>query len=140
MSEDEFVQNIGCRIPYDDEAQSRKLIKLGVDISPNAAFMVLHEICRPPRSGQVSIARLNTLLTEWTETFHHPLVDDLLAVATAMIQDREISPDDAIQVMKRIASYPNQFSALSIAYFACDDIAGEVEAEYHAIIDAWAKT
>ena len=41
--------------------------------------------------------------------------------------------------MKSIAPYRNQFNALSIAYFACDDMTGEGETEYRSIIDEWAN-
>lgn len=139
MTEEEFIKNVDCRFPYEDEGQASKLIELGSAISTNAAFMVLHEICRPPRSRQLGASRVNELLAEWTASVHHPLVLEVLPVATAMIQHREISTVEAIRVMKRIAMHPNQFCALSIAYFACDDIAGEVETEYQAIVDAWAK-
>ena len=140
MTEDEFIKTVDCRFPYDDEVRARELIKLGSAISPNAAFMVLHEICRPPRSSQVVISRANELLGEWSVAVHHPLVQEVLPAAKAMIQKREFSPVEAICVMKSISPYRNQFSALSIPYFACDDTTGEVEAEYRGIIDVWSKT
>jgi len=140
VTEDEFIKTVDCRFPYDNEVRASELIKLGSAISPNAAFMVLHEICRPPRSSQVVTSRVNVLLAEWTTAVHHPLVQEVLPVAKAMIQNREISPDEAIRVMKSIAPYRNQFSALSIAYFACDDTTGEAEAEYQCVIDVWSET
>lgn len=139
MIEEEFIKAVDCRFPYEDPRQASELIKLGSAISTNAAFMVLHEICRRPRSNHVATSRVNDLLAEWTEAVHHPLVLEVLPVATAVIQNRELSTVEAIRVMKKIAPHPNQFSALSIIYFACDDIAGEVETEYQAIVDAWAK-
>lgn len=138
MTEIEFIETVDGRFPYDDAILARELIDLGVAISPNAAFMVLHEICRPPRSCAVSGGRLNELLAEWTVVFCHPLVEEVLPAATAMIKNREISAKDAIHLIKSISGYANQFNALSIAYFACDDIAGEVESEYQAVIGAWA--
>ena len=140
MTEDEFIKTVDCRFPYDDEVRARELIKLGSAISPNAAFMVLHEICRPPCSSQVVISRVNVLLGEWIVAVRHPLVQEVLPVAKAMIQNREISPVEAIRVMKSIAPYRNQFSALSIAYFACDDTTGEAEAEYQCVFDVWSET
>ncbi|TFW27003.1 hypothetical protein [Duganella callida] len=137
MTEEEFIKTVDCRFPYDDEVHASELIELGSAISPNAAFMVLHEICRPPRSSQVVGSRVNELLAEWTAAVHHPLVQEVLPVARAMTQNREISTVEAIRVMKSIAPYRNQFSALSIAYFACDDLTGEGEAEYRSVIDEW---
>lgn len=139
VTEEEFVKTVDCRFPYDDHVQANVLIKLGSAVSPNAAFMVLHEICRPPGSSQVVANRINELLAEWTAAVHHPLVLVVLPVATAMIQNREISTSEAIRVMKSIAPYRNQFSALSIAYFACDDMTGDGEREYQSIIDGWAN-
>lgn len=138
MTEEEFIKTVDCRFPYDDQVQARELIKLGSAISPNAAFMVLHEICRPPRSSQVVASRVSELLAEWTAAVQHPLVPEVLPVATAMFENREISAVEAIRVMKSIAPYRNQYCALSIAYFACDDLVGEGEAEYQSVIDEWA--
>ncbi len=39
--------------------------------------------------------------------------------------------------MKSIAPYRNQFNALSIAYFACENMTDEGEAEYQSVIDEW---
>ncbi len=82
-----------------EPAASRKATTIPVD-------WALWTKCRtasPSRSSRVSIDRFNALLTEWAAAFQHPLVDELLAVATAMIQNRYISPHDSILVMKRIA-------------------------------------
>jgi len=81
VTEDEFIKTVDCRFPYDDEVRARELIKLGSAISPNAAFMVLHEICRPPCSSQVVISRVNVLLGEWIVAVRHPLVQEVLPVA-----------------------------------------------------------
>jgi hypothetical protein len=140
MTENEFIEAVDSRFPYDDEIRAGELIKLCAAISPNAAFMVLHEICRPPRSSKVTNSRLSALLEEWAAAFYHPLVECVLSAAVAMIQKREISTESAIRLMNRIALYANQFNALSIVYFACDDIAGEVELKHQAIISAWAST
>ncbi len=76
VTEEEFIKTVDCLFPYDDEVQAIELIKIGSAISPNAAFMVLHEICRPPRSSHVAASRVNELLAKWTAAAHHPLVPE----------------------------------------------------------------
>jgi len=63
MTEAEFIEAIGFRFPYQDFDKCRSLIKLGASISANAAFMVLHEICRTPHKHSVSREILFELLT-----------------------------------------------------------------------------
>lgn len=89
VTDEEFIEIVDCRFAYDDKVQASELIKLGLAISPNAAFMVLHEICRPPRSSQVVASRVNELFEKWTAAVQHPLVLEVLPVATAMIQNRD---------------------------------------------------
>jgi hypothetical protein len=138
MTEVEFITEIDCRFPYRDETKRHQLIELGASISPNAAFMVLHEICRPPRSVGVDSDILQTILLEWTGVFHHPLVDIVLPAAMAIIRAEEIPVEQSMLAMKAVSTYQNQFNALSIPYFACDDVTGEVDLMHQKIIDRWA--
>jgi hypothetical protein len=137
MTETEFIETIDCRFPYADETKWRSLIGTGTSISANAAFMVLHEICRPPRSCDVPVELRQQMLGEWATSFRHPLVATVLPVAKAMVCNQEISLEQSMQTMREIAAYPNQFWALSIAYFACDDPTGQVDVLHQKIIDGW---
>jgi len=49
MTEQEFISSIDCNFPYEDIALAKELILQARSISPNAVFMVLHEILRAPK-------------------------------------------------------------------------------------------
>ena len=54
MNEEEFLNSIDCRFPYEDKGKWRALILQGKNISDNASFGVLEEIARKPHGNQVS--------------------------------------------------------------------------------------
>lgn len=137
MSEVEFIEAIDCRFPYGDQAKARELIELGVRISPNASFMVLHEICRPPRAVKRDPLALLELAASWEGTFQHPLVCVVLPIAKSMIQDQLVSVGEAMAAMREVAVYRGQYNALAIPYLACDDDNGEADALHKEITRAW---
>lgn len=138
MTETEFIESIDCSFPYNSEAEWRPLIELGTSISPNAAFMVLHELCRPPTGIAVPKARIEAILDCWNQHFKHPLVGQVLPAAKAMIDGQTIAVDTALRTMRVVAAYRGQYNALSIPYFACDDVDGRAEELRLEITNAWA--
>ncbi len=50
MNESEFITHIDCHFPYQDRQEASRLIDLACQLSPDAAFMVAHELARPPQS------------------------------------------------------------------------------------------
>ncbi len=54
-----------------------------------------------------------------------------------MIEGSFLSAPDARSLMEKIAAFPGMYAALNIAYFSCDDAAGENEATYETIRKAW---
>lgn len=137
MNEVEFIEAIDCRFPYGDHAKACELIGLGKRISPNASFMVLHEICRPPRGAKVSTLVLLELAASWESTFEHPLVSIVLPIAKSMIQGKPVSVGVAMAAMREVAFYKDQYNALAITYLACDDEKGEADALHKEVTHAW---
>jgi hypothetical protein len=120
-TEQEFLDEIDCRFPYDDPDRCRRLIDRGIAISPNAAFGVLHKICRPPRSARAAPHQLIQLLDYWRSRFSHPLGDMMGEAAASMIHARELPVDDVMRRMRLVAQYPGLYAALAILAFSCDD-------------------
>jgi len=122
-----FMDEIDCRFPYEDWDRCTGLVDRGIAISPNAAFGVLHEICRPGRGVPVSADRLMQLLEYWRSHFAHPAAHMLVEVAASMIHSRDLPVEDVIAKMRILAQYPRLHAALSILYFSCDDTEGSLE-------------
>jgi hypothetical protein len=120
-AEQAFSDEIDCRLPYRDLDRCKELTDRGIAISPNAAFCVLHEICRPPRSEEISVNRLLELLDYWQARFAHPVAPMLADVARSMIVGRPLSTDDAIERMRVLAEFPGLYAALAVLHFSCDD-------------------
>ena len=137
MTETEFIEVIDCRLPYEDKQRCCDLIELGAGISPNAAFMVLHEICRPPNSSTATAECLEILLAEWSARVRHPIVEIVLPTAIAMVRGESVSVASSMLAMQKISEYKHQFNALSIPYFACDDINGAADTLHQEIVAAW---
>jgi hypothetical protein len=137
MSESEFSDLIDCRFPYRDTNGCRELIALGASISPNAAFMVHHEICRPPRSEAVESSVLQGLLSEWVASFNHPLLGLVLPIADEMTRGQQVEVETALRAMREVAMYRGLFAALAILSMCCDDADDKVNDLYHEIVHAW---
>ena len=138
MTETEFIASIDCQLPYGDLAKVKCLIEKANGISSNAMFMVLHEICRPPRGEEVKLSVLRELLASWAESAVHPLCAVLLPIAEAMIRRQDVPTNTAMAAMREVALFPNQYTALAIPYFSCNDEDDEVDALHTSIANAWA--
>ena len=137
MTEKEFCDLIDCRFPYQEPDQWKSLIDLAQRISTNAMFGALEEICRPPKGASVLQAQQHEMLSYWRARIEHPLTDIVTYCAQSMIDGKAVPVSKAIQVMTLISSLVGQYGALNIAYFSCDDVHGEMEPHYQAIIADW---
>jgi hypothetical protein len=125
-AEKPFEASIDARFPYGD-ASASTIIRQGWAISLNAAFCVLDELCRPPRSHIVSKERQRELVAEWAAGPDHPLKSNTLKAANALIDNAPIDWREGVRLMRQVGSYDGQRAALGIVYFASD--CGSVEGD-----------
>ncbi len=137
MTETEFIEAIDCRLPYGDVQAVQRIIERAQGISSNAAFMALHEICRPPRSKKLSLEQHLLLLRIWAQAVDHPLCAQILPIAETVLRGADVPVPVAMAAMQAVAQYPNEYNALAIAYFSCDDKNGEADALHQRITRAW---
>ena len=135
MNEIEFIKSIDACFPYLDEQQWRSLIKQAAQISDNAAYMVLHEICRA--SNDVPAEIQLQILREWENCFDHPVKGLVVESGRAIIKGMNISVQKAIKYLNEISKFKGNYNALSIVYFSCDDTDGQVDDVYNQIIKMW---
>ena len=140
MTEVEFINSIDCRFPYDNEAECLRLIAMAPQISTNAAFMVLHELARVPHSRQIEQKYLLRMVDNWGQYFSHPLSKALVDVAQKMICKEFVPLNASIELMNKISQFPNEYCALSIAYFSCDDPSGKIDEIYESIEALWKRS
>jgi hypothetical protein len=118
-AEKPFTEAIDCRFPYESDKASA-LIWRGWAISLNAAFCVLHELCRPPKQSSVPKERLRELVSEWATGPDHPLKEPLLEAAHALVDGAYLPWREGVEMMKRVGDYDGQGAALAIVYMASD--------------------
>ena len=135
MDETQFIKSIDASFPYDDEEKWMELIIKGGQISENASFMVLHEICRAP--NEVSAEHQLRMLYEWKKRYTHPIKNLVLESGKAIIEGRDIPVEIAMDYLKQISKFKGLYNALAIVYFSCDDIDGNVDDLYNQTIKAW---
>jgi hypothetical protein len=136
-----FAAKFDCRFPYLEKAAAKAVIDEGWKLSADAAFGVLHEICRKPRYAKVTRKRQLELIDEWLAGGSHPLQDWIAQCARALVEKRHLPWQQAVSVMEAVASYPRQYAALNIAYFSGDcDGEGDahLQAAHNRITRAWA--
>lgn len=139
MNDADFAAMIDARFPYGDEGEWKRRVDLGRSISPNAHFVTLSEICRPPAGAVVTADAQRRMVEYWCAGFAHPLKDVVVACALARIDRRPISVAEALRVMDAISHHKGQWGALSIALYACDDVDDIADARFDAIRSAWAQ-
>jgi len=135
--EEEFINTIDARFPYDSELSWKDLIGRAAKLSPNAAFAVLHEICRPPHSIRTTPDQLKRMINYWRRHFDHPIASVIEEAAVAMIEGRDLPVQDVIDRMWITAKHPNLYAALAILYMSCNDPTDRLEPIYDGIIQAW---
>jgi hypothetical protein len=139
MTEEEFIASIDCQFPYDAPREWRRSIALARNISPNAVFMVIHELCRPPRSSRVSAATRLRIYRCVQQRFKHPLLTRLDSLFSTAISGGMVPVSRAGAAMRQVARYRDQYNALAICYFSCNDRLGRTEALYDAITAEWSN-
>lgn len=139
-TESAFIQHIDCNFPYRNPLQWRPLVSRAARLSPNAAFMVVHEVCRLPSSVQLSLRERQAILNHLLRRFRHPLVRDLKPVMDAWLEEHRLTVARATRLMRRVAPFRDQYNALALCYFLCDDRAGEADRVYSAIVQHWRES
>ena len=137
MDEIAFADLIDCKFPYTNGPLAKALIDQASAISPAAMFLVLHELCRPGYGAEVSKETLLKLMDAWNEQIEHPLAVPILSVARIMANGSEISVDEAMALMEKIAPFDGVYGALCIAYFSCDDVDGLLDLRDGQIRAQW---
>jgi translation elongation factor EF-Tu-like GTPase len=115
------------------------LIDEAKGISTNSVFKVIEEIARIPASKRENVTELElkSLLQKTIDGFEHPFLNSIAKTALLMIEKKEQSVDKAIDIMEEIEKYPEQWSALSLVYFSCDDINGIADKKFDEIREKW---
>ncbi|NOZ70369.1 MAG: hypothetical protein GXP38_00405 [Chloroflexi bacterium] len=136
MSEAAFIESIDGCFPYHDEARWKRLIDEGVRISPNAAFMIYHELVRVPQSVNVGENVLVCILDYLDRKLRHPAKEQISAVCRLLIQGRRLSLEEAIEGIRSMAEYTGAYDLLNIFYFSCEHDE-EIDREYQKVVDEW---
>lgn len=137
MTETDFISEIDCAFPYENEAAGLELARKAFQISANACFMVGEELSRPPMSVPAPAEIRLRVLALLRGGFAHPLRDKVLDVAELRICGASIRVDGALALLREISDYRHQYCAMNIVYFACDDVDGRVDAECERIRAEW---
>jgi hypothetical protein len=140
VTEKEFSDLVDCRFPYQEPERWKVLIDIARGISTNAMFIALHEICRPPRGTNVTREQQREMLAYWQAHCDHPLADSMAHCARTMIEGRFVPVGQAVEIIAAVSANIGQYAALSIAYFSCDDVQGEVETCYQEVVASWNAT
>jgi hypothetical protein len=135
MTEQEFIESIDFSFPYEDKEKAVDLIEQGREISANASFMVLHEIVRAP--SEVALETKEYLYDYWCSGFSHELLEPVKEAASALLASKTIPVSRAIELMREIEKHTDQYCALSIVYFSCDDAEGKADRKYNQVIEQW---
>ena len=61
----------------------------------------------------------------------------VLETARLKIQGKEISVKQATSNMQIVSQYHNQYAALNIMYFSCDDSEEQLESVWDEVINKW---
>ncbi|MDJ0613043.1 MAG: hypothetical protein QNJ29_05160 [Rhizobiaceae bacterium] len=137
MDEYSFLELIDCKFPYEDRSKSMEIIELAASISDNAMFIVLDEICRPPKNVAVTEITLTNTLYEWKKRTSHPLSESIGSLALRMINGYRITPAEVLAIMYQVSKFKGLIAALNIVYMSCSIDSEEVENAYKNILDNW---
>ena len=94
MDENKFIKCIDTCFPYDVKKRWKERISEGVQISDNASFMVLHEICRAPKD--VPESEQLKMLSFWDLEYSHLIKSVVLEVAEAFINGSYLTEERTI--------------------------------------------
>ncbi|MFN7551387.1 MAG: hypothetical protein ACK59M_16575 [Pseudomonadota bacterium] len=137
MDESGFIASIDCKFPYEDRDAALDLAKQACLLSPNAAFAVVDEVSRPPK-GIAPTPQFGIEVLSFVEQhLAHPLATPIIGLAREIVLGRSVSVPEAVLALRQVERFPGQYCALSVAYFACDDVDGIAERELNRIKAAW---
>jgi len=139
MTEAKFISLIDARFPYGDRKKGLALVALALKISPNAVFMIHHELAIPGRSVRAKKADRLAVLDYIDEHFVHPLSGLASWLTRKRISKEGISVAQAAAAARTIAKFPGCYNALNIACISCDDKIGENERLFDSITKKWEK-
>jgi len=137
MRESDFIASIDCDFPYDSPIQWRKLSASAPRISSNAAFMILHEVCRVPRCVQMNRPRAERIISHLRRRFRHPAWKVVLPAVQSYLGEKQLRPVTAAARMRRVARYVGEYNALAICYFSAYDAHGALDRTYEEIVARW---
>ncbi len=137
MNEEEFLNSIDCRFPYENESQWRALIHQGKEISENASFGVLEEISRKPFGNKVSEKEQLIMVNVWEIENKHSLAKPVIEAAKAIIKNEPLSVERALELLSQVQTFHNLYCALNIISFACDDVEGLADKKWQEIVNSW---
>lgn len=137
MDEQEFIETIDCQFPYDDGGKAEALTKQALAISPNAAFMILHEVVHAPSNVSADAPGRTAALRRLEHSFRHPLAAPLLPVAKRVLRGEHLTPPETIDKLQRIAPFPGQYNALAIVYLSCKQRHQAAHETYTSIVSQW---
>lgn len=141
-TEEEFISEVDCEFPYEQHDRAVALIHEAVTISPNAAFMVVHELVRRPRGSNVTAEACLNLLNVIDARFEHPLKRLVFDLANRMILGSRIDASESLSAMRQIGEHRSMFNALNIAYFSGNSEMSEADKKayeevYDRVIVSW---
>jgi hypothetical protein len=132
-----FLESIDCQFPYHDHARAIAVVEEACSISPNAAFAVVDEISRLRLDKPISVEFSTTLLALIEQRLSHSLVKPIIRIAQKLVLNQPVSVTESVLVMREVERFPGQYSALSVGYFACDDVDGIADTEFNRIKAVW---
>lgn len=137
MTEVKFIAQIDCRFPYSNSKKARVLVKQALNISPNAVFMVMHELARLPKGTRSSQSERLIVLEFIEERFVHPLSGIAANLTRRMIRKKKTSAQQAVNFIAAIESFPECYNALNLACFANDSASQLVDRAYDVVKKNW---
>ncbi len=137
MDEIQFVNLIDCNFPYNDRKTAVGLIDQANEISENAMFAVLDELCRCPHGTEVSRNTLLELVDIWADRIKHPLGSDFVFVAKLMIENNLWSVEDGLSLLDKVTPFKGLYAALSIVLESAEDIENALEVRAEKIRSDW---
>jgi len=139
LKELEFIDKIDGAFPYANRKECTQLINEAIQISPNAIFAVVEEICRIPDEDreQIPFLSLIDLLKEIDTKFNHPLKEMILKVANRMVKEQETPLEETLLNLEELRKFPRQFACLNIVFYSCHDDEEKRGEVWDSIIKEW---
>jgi len=137
LTENEFINEIDARFPHWDKVNAHRLIRLGASISPNAAYMVLYELCTPPIKPKVRPYISQKYIEFWSEHFDHPLNSIVVPIAHRIVRHKPVSRLKVMKALNLISAHNGLYNAMNIVLCAADDTDESIESLSKQIVSNW---